>query len=147
MVRLKVDESISKGIEKDRLVLLGFTKEETETALRWEHSREFEYKRQMYDIIEKKVVGDSIYYWCWWDIAETLINNKISDLGRYALDTEAQKNDRKDHINPWFKLIFIGESPASHSSAPHEHTGSVLAYTDLYNSLAIPPPKPPPRSC
>jgi hypothetical protein len=145
MVRMQVNESIREGIDKERLVLLGFTMEETETELRWEHSREFEYKSQMYDIVETKIVGDSIYYRCWWDIEETLIKNMISELGRFALDTDARKNDRKVHINPWFKLVFITESTASPLEARPQKTSKFIAYADLYNSLNIPPPKPPPR--
>lgn len=145
MVRQQVDENISVGIDKDRLVVLGFTREETERELRWEHSREFEYKRQMYDIVEVKITGDSIYYTCWWDIEETLINKRISELGKYAMDTDAQKNDRKVHFNPWFRLVFIAETHAPGPEVQPERRSKFFSYADMYNSLAIPPPKPPPR--
>lgn len=39
VVRQQVDEKISTGIDRYRLVVLGFTREETERELRWEHSR------------------------------------------------------------------------------------------------------------
>jgi len=145
VVRQQVNENIMNGIDTDRLVVLGFTKEETETELRWEHPAEFEYMRQMYDIVETKLAGDSIYYTCWWDIEETLINNRISELGKYALDTEAQKNDRKDNINTWFRLVFIPESRVSGLKAQFIQSSRFFEHADIYNSLAICPPKPPPR--
>ncbi|MDT8400578.1 MAG: hypothetical protein RQ743_02695 [Bacteroidales bacterium] len=146
-VRSQVEKSILKGIDKDRLVVLGFTREEIETELRWEHSREFEYKRQMYDIVETKILGDSIYYSCWWDIEETLINNKISALGKYTIDNDMQKNERKEHINPWFRLIFTGEVYKFHCNDLPDRTIKFITYTNLYNSLIISPPEPPPRYC
>ena len=68
------------GIDQNELVLLKFSKEEAETKLRWEHSKEFEYDGQMYDIVSKEIKGDSIYYRCWWDYEEPALNRKLQQL-------------------------------------------------------------------
>ena len=43
------------GIDQNELVLLKFSKEEAEKQLRWEHSKEFEYEGQMYDVVSKEI--------------------------------------------------------------------------------------------
>ncbi|MFO7852577.1 MAG: hypothetical protein ACQERS_04840 [Bacteroidota bacterium] len=144
-VRKQVNEHIKKGIDRDELVLLKFTKEETQEKLRWEHPREFEYKHQMYDIVESKTVGDSVYYWCWWDIAETLVKKRISDLGKFAMDTEAQKEKKRDYVNPWFKVNYIKESFKWTARAEESSESKFVIYINLYHSPDFPPPSPPPR--
>src|SRR5690606_39601506 len=59
-VRREIKWKMIAGMDEEELVLLKFTKEETQTKLRWEHSKEFEYDGQMYDIVSKEVKGDSI---------------------------------------------------------------------------------------
>ncbi|HPW18360.1 MAG TPA: hypothetical protein PLP83_08270 [Candidatus Aminicenantes bacterium] len=70
---------VSRG-DRAGLVLLRFTKWESETLLRWEHSREFEYDGQMYDIVDAWAEGDALYYRCWWDRAETRLNAQLRAL-------------------------------------------------------------------
>jgi len=80
MVKKEVRRHIISGIDKDGLVLLEFSRTETEPLLRWEHSREFEYDGQMYDIVDSWVVGDTVYYRCFWDRAETRLNEQLRKL-------------------------------------------------------------------
>jgi len=143
----QVEKNIQAGIDKEKLVLLRFTEEEAAKELKWEHSGEFEYHHQMYDIVESLIIGDSIYYWCWWDIAETVLNNKISELGKYASDTEAQKDNQKENINPFFKLVCLCENNMWKGNPPYSQEMKFLPFVDLYDSLNLPPPEPPPRAC
>ncbi len=45
-----VKTRILAGVGKNQMVRLSFTALATKTQLRWEHSKEFEYKGEMYDI-------------------------------------------------------------------------------------------------
>lgn len=74
IIRKEVKTKIINKIDRKELVMFIFTKEETETKLRWEHSKEFEYLGQMYDIVESNTNGDTITYWCWHDHKETKLN-------------------------------------------------------------------------
>lgn len=51
-VRREVEKHIVAGIDENNLILFKFSVEESQTRLRWEHPREFEYNREMYDIVE-----------------------------------------------------------------------------------------------
>lgn len=78
-----VKEQIAQGIDNDYLRVFTFTKQYSETRLEWEHSKEFEYKGEMYDVMRQESCGDSITYYCFWDTHETAIKNKY----RTALNT------------------------------------------------------------
>lgn len=76
---------ISKIDLKD-LVLLKFTFNETQSLLKWEHSKEFEFNGIMYDIIRSESKNDSIFYWCWEDREETELNKTVIRLTNLFLN-------------------------------------------------------------
>src|SRR5690606_23325545 len=96
-IRREIKWKMIAGMEEEELVLLKFTKEETQTKLRWEHSREFEYNGQMYDIVSKEVKGDSIFYRVWWDHEETKLNKSLKKLAADAFDQDEE--NRKTRLN------------------------------------------------
>lgn len=77
IIKREVKRQIIAGIDEDDLVLLKFSKEEAKTKLRWEHSKEFEYNRQMYDVVKTMTLGGMVYYWCWLDHEETKLNRRF----------------------------------------------------------------------
>jgi hypothetical protein len=95
IVKHEVRRHIISGLDKNGLVLLEFKKPESETLLRWEHSREFEFNGQMYDIVESWTVGDTVYYRCWWDRAETRLNNLLRELAVRSFGDAPKVGDRE----------------------------------------------------
>lgn len=145
IVRRTVDRHILAGIEGSDLVVLQFSRSESQTLLRWEHPREFEYDGQMYDIVETWTVGDTIYYRCWWDREETALNSRMRLLALRALGDAPRIGDcgdpRERSDRPSSCVLILGwtfPTPAfSDSKAPD--------FTDRHPSVVIPPPTPPPR--
>lgn len=143
-IRKEVKHKIIAGIDRDELVLLKFTKKESKTKLRWEHSKEFEYKNQMYDIVEKEFKGDTIYYWCWWDHEETELNKKLDVLVAYALGQDAQRKESQKQLENFYKSLYcyplselkLFKIQAIQISSP---------YNLIYKGLFYPPPVPPPK--
>jgi len=60
-IRKEVTALINSGIKEKDLLVLKFTKEESETKLNWKHSREFIYNGRMYDIVNQSQQGDSLF--------------------------------------------------------------------------------------
>ncbi|PTB91022.1 hypothetical protein C9994_16285, partial [Marivirga lumbricoides] len=83
-VKHEVKWKMIAGMDKNELVLLKFTSEEAK-VLKWEHAKEFEYQNEMYDVVEQQTIGDTTYYWCWWDHEETALNKQLSLLVVKAL--------------------------------------------------------------
>ncbi len=137
------------GLDKEEFVLLKFTKKETQTKLRWEHSREFEYNGQMYDIVDTEIKGDSIFYRCWWDHKETQLNKKLDKLVVQAFGKDPQKRNKQEQLFSFFKSFFSPEPVEWQQTAIHYER--VVRHFPLYNAffdpLIFPPPAPPPWQC
>lgn len=147
VVRREVKWKMIGGLDKEELVLLKFSKEETISELRWEHSKEFEYKGQMYDIVSQEIKGDSIFYRCWWDYEETKLNKKLKKLVANALDQD--ENSRDAHFNLHFYLwSFFCTELFDWQLVPIQK--AMVVYQDFidakhFDSLRISPPTPPPK--
>ena len=99
------------GINRERLVLLKFTKEEAQLKLQWEHAEEFEYHHQMYDVVSTVTKHDTIYYWCLPDEEETKLNRHLRELATKTAENDQQnKKDQK-------QLLYFYES-LYHSKVP-----------------------------
>ncbi len=132
------------GLDKEELVLLKFTAKESKTELRWEHSREFEYKGQMYDIVEKSIQGGTIFYWCWWDHEETKLNKQLDGLLANVLGNNPQRQEKKSQLADFFKKLFH-ENQKTHLAEIFKQRIDCFFYSEVFTSIYHAPPVPPPR--
>lgn len=146
-VKREVKWKIIEGLQKEELVLIKITAEEEKEELHWEHSKEFEYKGEMYDVVEKKHFGDSSYYWCWWDHKETALNKKLSSLVDSFLGNSQQRDKNKEKVIDFYSSLFF-EYPLKQ---PHPNVEFVQKtetnYILIYLGRNIPPITPPPQLC
>ena len=110
IVRKEIKRKIIKGIDKDKLVKLSFTAADAKTKLRWEHSREFEYNGEMYDIVEKSVSGDTTHYWCWWDNEETQLNRQLAGLVNNYLQHDTKTANGRKNLHSFLKQLYFYET-------------------------------------
>ena len=143
-IKKEVKRQIIAGIDKEELVLLKFTEEESQTKLRWEHSKEFEYNGQMYDIVDKEIRGDTIYYWCWWDHEETELNKKLDNLVAYALGHDAQRKDSQKRVEDFYKTLYFS-SNSNWALFLIQSGQTRTIYKFNYQTISFPPPVPPPE--
>lgn len=143
-VKREVKWKMIVGIDKDELVFLKFTNEEIQTELRWEHSKEFEYNGQMYDIVEKSIQVDTIYYWCWWDHEETKLNKQLDGLLAKVLGNNPQRQEKKSQLADFFKKLFH-ENQKTHLAKVSKHRIDHFFYSEDFASIYHAPPFPPPR--
>jgi hypothetical protein len=145
IVKREVGRQIISGMDKDELILLRFTKEEAKAKLHWENSKEFEYKRQMYDVVETMTSDDAVYYWCWLDHEETKLNRQLEDLTSLALGKDQKIKEQNERLTSFVKSLYFAISFNWHGSASgsfYKHYGLLL---NLYSSVTIQPPTPPPQ--
>lgn len=146
VVKKEVKRHIIKGIDNDNLVLLKFSKQETQTELRWSHPGEFEYDRKMFDIVKTKTEGDTVYYWCWYDHEETMLNRKLENIADQALGKSP--NVRKEIallISP-SKILYFPFSFSSDLSIPDFLCNQVDLFYSLSSQIFFKPPTPPPQT-
>jgi hypothetical protein len=145
-VKANVKAQLLAGAELPELVELKFALKDIHNRklLRWEHDGEFEYRRQMYDIVEQCIEGDSIRYLCYWDKLETKLNFQLDRLSALAL---GHAPDARDTLG---KFIFILKSLYC-ARLPVWGTGLELSWTRLFiyraclDTGASAPPSPPPE--
>lgn len=143
-VRKELKHRIIDGVDRDELVLLKFTIAESRTKLRWKHTKEFEFAGQMYDIVEKQISGDTIYYWCWWDHEETRLNRQLDDLVAKVLGNNPQRKDRQDKTIEFLKKLYCNNS-IEFAMLMKEVKLHYPAGTGQFPAIAHSPPVPPPR--
>jgi len=145
LVKKEVKWKMIEGIDKEELVLLKFTHEETKTLLNWKHSREFECKGEMYDIVETVFAGDSVFYYCWWDHEETHLNKQLNVLLAQAAGQQEQNKDRVKKLYQFFKTLYLEPINSGFAQRfaifPEHH----FFYNEIFNSINIAPPAPPPK--
>ncbi|WP_157494000.1 hypothetical protein [Fulvivirga imtechensis] len=146
MVRREVKQRIIRGIDPSELVRLTFTIEESKTALYWEHSGEFEYNGQMYDVVDADTVGNTVTFLCWWDHAETELNIKLDELTRIALDSNKDHQQQKKNLIENIELKYLRSQFTSKLSATFIVVEYHMHYNWSYFSISLQPSIPPPRS-
>jgi hypothetical protein len=144
IVRNEVDRRIVAGVEDGDLVLLKFSKDESRTLLRWEHSREFEYDGRMYDIVETWAVGDTVYCRCWWDREETELNDRMRVLAARAMGDAPKIGDPGDTPGSSLRSSLFLLAGRWRIRTPGPSGIRARAFSGSYASVSIPPPSPPP---
>lgn len=145
-VRREVKWKMIAGVDKDELVLFKFTDAEKENDLQWEHSKEFEYKGEMYDIVDSHIEGDTTFYWCWWDYEETKLNKQLDGLLAFAYKKDTRTNNKNQKIlQAFYKSLYY-----SNSKIPVDFSGDQLnlicpRQLGFFKSHSHSPPVPPPE--
>jgi len=143
-VKKEVKRQIIKGMDKEYLVLLKFSYPETTTLLRWEHSREFEYRGEMYDVVETIAEEDSVAYWCWHDQRETRLNRRLKAMIEDAAEENPQTRETYRWLANYFQLQFL---PSYSGEVLFADDGMEIRYPYRFIRIydyAFPPPVPPP---
>lgn len=144
-VRHEMKSLIMSGLDDDELILMKFSQVETQLELAWEHSREFEYRGEMYDVVRTDSIGDSMYYWCIWDVEESTVKKKIRDLIMIALGQNQTDSNTRDYVIQLLRNLFLQqilsfeiinrEIPDSYMIKP------TLAFSSRYLIPGVPPPR------
>ena len=144
-----VKRHILTQVDKNELVTLTFSTAETATELRWEHDSEFEYKGQMYDIVETQINGDSISYICWWDHQETALNLQLQQIVEKTFGNDPQNHQKQDDLTNFYKSLYFAPFRANDLLSPvfcfYNLKSSFFyrksIYLPFYNTPLGPPPE------
>ena len=144
-VRREVKWKMIAGIDKEELVFFKFTDAEKQNDLRWEHSKEFEYKGEMYDIVETQFRGDTTYYWCWWDYEETQLNKQLDGLLAFAYKKDNRTNKNQKILQAFYKSLYYSNSKIPFAFHSDQLNLNCPSQSILFNSHSHSPPVPPPE--
>ncbi len=144
-IRREVSVILESEVPESQLVSLVFSKEEIHTVLRWEHSREFEYRGQMYDIVKEEIKGDSIHYLVRPDYKETALNQALARLSTRETNNKQPWSKGTEQLFHFFKQLY--HSPVLFFPEKVEEHREIQAFyfSILPNSNSPKPPAPPPK--
>lgn len=143
-IRREIKKQIVAGVEKEDLIFFRFSLKES-NQLFWEHPNEFEYKGNMYDIVVRDTIGDSVDYWCWWDNEETRLNKLLCELVKENMNNDPTTKTRHVQIIHFLDSLFSFQVQVLNivpiiKCLKYIKTGLYLSSTDIV------PPVPPPRT-
>lgn len=64
----------------------------------------------MYDVIETEIHGDSLYYFCWADHEETLLNKKLNQLLASVMANPLKENKEHKQLIDFYKSLTLPEN-------------------------------------
>lgn len=135
---------IINGVDRNDLVFMKLSLSESQEKLKWEHSKEFEYNGEMYDVVNKRIEGDSILFWLWWDNKETLLNKKLDRSFAGIWENNDKNKRQKKYLVDFSKTLFF-ETPFSLQFSrcySIDKLGCVFAFSLPHLSLDTPSPPP-----
>jgi hypothetical protein len=145
-IKHEVKNHLIHSVSKNELVLLKFSPQEHQTELNWEHSMEFEYNGEMYDVVQKFFLGDTIAYYCWWDNEETRLNQELSGIVNLLFGKHPKGQKNHQLLYDFLRSLYFGEE-----SDPRFIVSVVFDKLKIIDSTGFPesesePPAPPPDS-
>lgn len=146
LIRKEVKQKIGKSSKREAFILLKFTKEGMEADLHWKDPKEFEFRDQMYDVIEREQHGDTIYFWCWRDHEETRLSRELKLLFAHASDHDAQNNEQRAHLTSFLKLFYYSNSFEWKICPRNVSQKRGHYYCATFQPVTLTPPEPPPET-
>lgn len=151
-VREAVAATIRKGLPPAEVVRLSFSIASARQELDWEHSREFAYRGQMYDIIAVDWEGDSVHYTCYWDHAESLIKNELRQFWMGIFQSDPLQQAASARWFYYFTQLYCWAYPLHWPSCVVEARLpgplAALSFSGQTGPLPLlPPPKPMLQCC
>lgn len=144
-IKKAIKHKIIAGIEKEELVLLVFDKDKVDQQVKWKHSKEFQYKGEMYDIVEKEIIGNEIRYWVWWDKEETALNQKLANLVQQNFAQNPYQNNKNQVITHFFKTLYLSEKSIIQLTILKNEINHFTPYKSFISYWQQSPTTPPPQ--
>lgn len=144
-VRKAVKKQMIAGMDRARLTLLVFSKSRSHKVLRWEHSKEFEYRGQMYDVVETSSDNDSVRYLCWPDHHETRLNRQLSRLVNIAMGSNPQHQREHKLLFDFLSKLFPPGFSTPSLISPDNWGAAFALFKNSFSSRNPETDLPPPR--
>lgn len=137
-VRHEMKQRIKAGVPEDELVVLKISKSEEldEDIFEREHSREFRYKGQMYDVIRLVEQGDTTVYTCIHDVKESGLFEALDRMVNEELNEDDDEKRQREMMLGFFQKVYLPVATVEMNL--HGSTlSSNFAYSDIVSEEHI----------
>lgn len=143
----QLEQSLKVRLAQDgataTMVSFSLLRSDSARLLHWEHSREFAYGGQMYDVLERRVEGDSLFLRCYWDEAESALKRQARRLQQQSGTPISQA--QQVGLFLWVRPCLLPESLAICSVHPWVYTSSFPVRVLPPDQVILTPPHAPPN--
>lgn len=143
-IKDEVRSMINQELCEKSLVVLGFRRGEITSLLKWEHSKEFEFKGTMYDVVWNKLSGDSIFYCCYFDLKETFNKHKLNDYFK-SFASESKQGSIIPSASQVLRILSLPVMSPFFTFAKIQFRKKFISNQPLFSLFYIIPPTPPPE--
>lgn len=141
---MEVKNAILAGMPEEVLVRLAFDLKDAYRNLKWKDDHEFEYRGEMYDVVDKISAGDSVIFYCYQDHRETTLNKLIASFLSKAFTSDVPVKNHLNRLIQFFQSFVDG--PAHETLTVIQ--GNFFKYPPMHLSNPMEvyqvPPTPPP---
>lgn len=144
-VRKEMKHQIMEVTSNDELISFTFEQKDTLKVLKWKHSKEFEYKGEMYDIVRREYENNHVTYYLWWDHEETALNGKLDKLTAALFDQSPSKERSSQQLSFFLTHLFVEESDLFSINLQLKDQNQFYHYSSHYTGFNPGPTCPPPK--
>lgn len=145
-IRTEVKRLIAAGLDRESLTLLTFTGEEARALPGRVRDREFEYRGEMFDIVETRQAGDTLFLYCWRDYAETELNRQLAQLVAGTSQNDPQQAEKREHLSDFYESLYHNAPPVWRVVVPPVFAGQGFHVQKTgWPTVFLAPPTPPPE--
>lgn len=144
-VRKSVKRMILQGMSDEQLVGLQFARADSASAVRWKHSREFQFRGEMYDIVRMENRGDSILFLCWKDNQESKLDSQLHALIDHTMGNHPPGKTTNHQLYKFYSNLYCSAYSihlALYQSNTNYRNYLDDIYPEPYRQLIDPPPQP-----
>ncbi len=146
MVKQEVKSKLLCNLDDTDLTRLSFHKQGV-SSLNWKDIHEFSYGGEMYDVVRIETLKDSVIYWCWHDVKESIIEQQLYSLYKATFFSKPHSQRASHHLWNYLMTLFF-DFPSSIKAISLNYLqdlgNSVFAYLP---QIYVTTPSPPPRIC
>jgi len=136
---------IVPNLQPKHLIVIKISKADSHQQLRWKHDKEFEYNRQMFDIVNIETKGDTLVFTCFADNAETQLNKTIIEFVDLALGNDSRnQNENTIRLFNFLKSLYFSDLFFWKPIVCNSNT-NIFFYNDICKTHTQNPPIPPPE--
>jgi hypothetical protein len=146
-LKKEVKQELKQKFGKEETVVIKVPRsweEQPPEYFQWHEDHEFWYQGKMYDILEKEYHGDEVWYYSYWDRAETELLNHFTDYVSRYLTQQPDRDKQNTTLQVAISKIFLFVQFIIHFElAPIAEQLPAYWYThsNIYLDIDLPPPR------
>lgn len=102
----EVKQQLLTKLQPEDLVLLNFSHHDARTNIKWEHSSEFEYLGNMFDVVESYCSRDSVSFLCWPDHEDSKLNKILESFVSQSSNNDPFNQQTNQQVIDYYKSLF-----------------------------------------